>query len=150
MSALKVFQYSVCKALDVTKIISSKRLRERLNLLTAPFLIKLFRCSILSPPPLVAPAHAVPCALSGLLFIRSRSQDDFLATCIHFQDFAEIKSPRLRLVIYKLFSYSPNIPRGLSRRWTHRKCGLLLKYSMINSTTGKYCSLKWHNQSGTK
>ena len=42
------------------------------------------------------------------------------AICI-FQRFL-----RLRLVIYKLFSCSPNIPCGLSRRLTHRKCGLLL------------------------
>ena len=32
-----------------------------------------------------------------------------------------------RLVIYKLFKCSPNIPRVLSRQYTHRRCGLLLK-----------------------
>ena len=36
---------------------------------------------------------------------------------------------RFCLMIYKLFSCSPNNLRGLSCRLTHRKCGLLLKYT---------------------
>ena len=40
----------------------------------------------------------------------------------------------VRLAIYKLFSCFPNIPRGLSRRQTQRKCSLLLSVSHLVST----------------